>query len=188
MKEKSEIFNPPERTKLDTIKNEQEYLDEKLKDWRKEYESAEAEPPRPATRKHIIFYVLGGVLLLTGFLLSFLVKPGFIGTLIIAVSCLVLIAGILVSPRKPRYKPVNPFNLKLIKPASMEAISERSKDGSSYSFFFDYSEGDDDLKFALTESKYTEEEKQKICNSFVNGDVVVAVSTENDSAAVIIEY
>lgn len=188
MKNNNEIIYPPEQTKVDTVKDEQAYLDEKLSSWRKEYEAVQAQPPRPKTRKHFILYVLGGVLLLTGVLLSFLVEPDAIGIITISVSCLILIAGLLVSPREPRYKPVNPFHLKIIKPRSMEVIPQKCTDGVSYSFFFDYSDETGELYFALTETKFNEEEKQKICSSFLNGNTVVAVSNDNNSQAVIIEY
>lgn len=189
MKNKNEVFYPPEQTKADTIKDEQAYLDERLSSWRKEYEVEQsAQLPRKKTYVHLILYALGAVLLVVGILLKFLVEPDFIGLIIISVSCLVLIAGLLISPRKMRYKAVNPFNLRIIKPASMEAIPEKGKDGVYYSFFFDYSDETGELYFAVTETKFNEEEKQKICSSFSNGNTVVAVGNDNNSQAVIIEY
>ena len=188
MKNKNEVFYPPDQTKADTITDEQAYLDEMLSSWRKAYEAAQAQPPRKKTRKHLLFYVLGVALLLAGVLFYFLVEPDAIGLIIISVSCLVFIVGLLISPRKPRYKPVNPFNLRLIKPTSMEVIPEDCKDCMIYWFFFDYSDGTGNLYSALTETEFNEEEKQKICSSFLNGNTVVAVSNDDNRLAFIIEY
>lgn len=192
MKNKTEIYQSPKQTKYDTIQDKDRYLEEKLISWRNEFKNTPVKE-EPKTKKQYIFYALAGVALIVGLLLRFFVEPEYIGYFLIAGASVLIIIGSVISPRKSYETIINPFELKLMKPLSLEFWSSRVDKQIKYSCFFEFEDVYGNLLSASTAYDYSEEEKEKICKSFLNGNVIVAVDMLHikdaiPDCAVILEY
>ena len=172
-----------EHVKLDDIDDSEFYLREKLSHYRKEYEQKVEEYKKQKAKKlPLILQVIGVLTIIVGIILI-RVQTNELFFFVADVGAVINLVGWALRPRKRMDigEEYAPDGFKLVKPESIEP----SSGGKEGYFFFVNLDEKEEFSLALTETKYTEAEKDAICRSYAEGNVVIAVNQYN---AIILEY